>query len=171
MCEGHQQRAHSTRRHCPRLLHAVGQSAPVCAWPRTFRLRGVEKSKVQQNITNQKSSKGMLKSQRVRWPATRALGGCASRIRRVHAAGWRPGLSTLAIETSCDDTSVALLEIQKDNSSTEKPHQLRTHVAYHERITANSAAYNGIHPLVALHSHQTSLGGLVKDALAQNAGA
>ena len=113
----------------------------------------------------------MLKGQRVRWPTTRALSGCASRTRRVHAAGWRPGLSTLAIETSCDDTSVALLEIQTDNSSTEKPHQLRTHVAYHERITANSAAYNGIHPLVALHSHQTSLGGLVKDALAQNGGA
>ncbi|KAM0702312.1 hypothetical protein Q7P35_011222 [Cladosporium inversicolor] len=113
----------------------------------------------------------MLKGQRVRWPATRALSGCASRIRRVHAAGWRPGLSTLAIETSCDDTSVALLEIQKDSSSTANTHQLRTHLAYHERITANSAAYNGIHPLVALHSHQTSLGGLVADALAQNAGA
>jgi len=123
------------------------------------------------NNKSQKSSEGMLQSQRVRWPATRALSGCASRSRSVHAAGWRPGLSTLAIETSCDDTSVALLEIQKDNASTANPRQLRTHVAYHERITANSAAYNGIHPLVALHSHQTSLAGLVADALAQNAGA
>jgi N6-L-threonylcarbamoyladenine synthase len=106
---------------------------------------------------------------RARW-STHALSGCASRTRRVHA-GWRPGLSTLAIETSCDDTSVALLEIQSDNKSRSISQQLRTHVSYHERITANSAAYNGIHPLVALHSHQTSLGGLVADALAQHAGA
>lgn len=111
----------------------------------------------------------MLKGSRKIWP-TRALSGCASRTRRVHA-GWRPGLSTLAIETSCDDTSVALLEIQDDYRHGSSATNLRTHVAYHERITANSAAYNGIHPLVALHSHQTSLAGLVADALAKNAGA
>jgi N6-L-threonylcarbamoyladenine synthase len=111
----------------------------------------------------------MLKRPSVRW-STGAFGGCASRARRVHA-GWRPGLSTLAIETSCDDTSVALLDIRQDNRCGSGPRLLRTHVAYHERITANSAAYNGIHPLVALHSHQTSLGGLVADALATNAGA
>jgi N6-L-threonylcarbamoyladenine synthase len=111
----------------------------------------------------------MLKRPRVRW-STGALSGCASRSRRVHA-GWRPGLSTLAIETSCDDTSVALLDIQQDDSLGSNPRQLRTNVAYHERITANSAAYNGIHPLVALHSHQTSLASLVQDALAKNAGA
>jgi len=77
----------------------------------------------------------------------------------------------LAIETSCDDTSVALLEIQADNASGTDHQKLRTNVAYHERITANNTAYNGIHPLVALHSHQTSLGGLVADALAKNNGA
>jgi N6-L-threonylcarbamoyladenine synthase len=44
-------------------------------------------------------------------------------------------------------------------------------VVYHERITANNTAYNGIHPLIALHSHQTSLGGLVADALAKYNGA
>jgi len=154
----------------PRLLHAdaAGQSAPVVlGLGRTFSFKesGDGIATITKTIIE-----GMLKGQRVRWPATRALSGCASRSRSVHA-GWRPGLSTLAIETSCDDTSVALLAIQRDTSSTANPHQLRTHVAYHERVTANSAAYNGIHPLVALHSHQTSLGGLVADALAKNAGA
>lgn len=112
----------------------------------------------------------MLKaSRRGLWP-TCSLGGCVTRTRRVHTA-WRPGLSTLAIETSCDDTSVALLELQADNTSGTDHQRLRTNVVYHERITANNAAYSGIHPLVALHSHQTSLGGLVADALAKNNGA
>jgi N6-L-threonylcarbamoyladenine synthase len=168
----HQQR-HIQQTSLPRPLHAgadaAGQSAPIAlGLGRTFTFNkesGSGPAIITQII------KGMLQGQRVRWPATRALlSGCASRSRRVHA-GWRPGLSTLAIETSCDDTSVALLEIQQDNTATVDPRQLRTHVAYHERITANSAAYNGIHPLVALHSHQTSLGGLVADALAKNAGA
>lgn len=104
-----------------------------------------------------------------RWPIS-SLSGCAARTRQVHTA-WRPGLSTLAIETSCDDTSVALLELHADNTSGADHQRLRTNVVYHERITANNTAYNGIHPLVALHSHQTSLGGLVADALAKNNGA
>jgi N6-L-threonylcarbamoyladenine synthase len=112
----------------------------------------------------------MLKaSRRGLWP-TCSLGGCVARTRQVHTA-WRPGLSTLAIETSCDDTSVALLEIQADDTSGTNHQKLRTNVVYHERVTANNAAYNGIHPLIALHSHQTSLGGLVADALAKYNGA
>jgi N6-L-threonylcarbamoyladenine synthase len=113
----------------------------------------------------------MLKpSPRGLWPKCSLLSGCVARTRRVHTA-WRPGLSTLAIETSCDDTSVALLELQADNTSGANDQKLRTHVVYHERITANNTAYNGIHPLIALHSHQTSLGGLVADALAKHNGA
>ena len=112
----------------------------------------------------------MLKaSRRALWP-TCSLSGCFARTRQVHTA-WRPGLSTLAIETSCDDTSVALLEIQADNTPGTSHQKLRTNVVYHERITANNTAYNGIHPLIALHSHQTSLGGLVADALAKHNGA
>jgi N6-L-threonylcarbamoyladenine synthase len=98
------------------------------------------------------------------------LRGRVARTRRVHTA-WRPGLSTLAIETSCDDTSVALLELQADDTAGTKHQKLRTNVVYHQRITANNTAYNGIHPLIALHSHQTSLGGLVADALAKYNGA
>jgi N6-L-threonylcarbamoyladenine synthase len=112
----------------------------------------------------------MLKpSPRGLWPRC-SLSVSVAHIRRVHTA-WRPGLSTLAIETSCDDTSVALLELQADDASGTNHQKLRTNVVYHERITANNTAYNGIHPLIALHSHQTSLGGLVADALAKYNGA
>lgn len=70
-------------------------------------------------------------------------------------AAHRRLLTTLAIETSCDDTSVAVLE--------QTPRALTVH--FHEKITANNDAYNGIHPLVALHSHRTHLALLVQKAL------
>lgn len=41
--------------------------------------------------------------------------------------------------------------------------QLKVH--FHEKITANNDAYNGIHPLVALQSHQSNLASLVQKAL------
>ncbi|KAF2769999.1 hypothetical protein EJ03DRAFT_350806 [Teratosphaeria nubilosa] len=87
------------------------------------------------------------------------------------------GLIVLAIETSCDDTSVAILERQEymnqtNRSSTEKAgdhHDLSLahRVIFHEKITANNDAYNGIHPLVALDSHRRSLAGLLQRALQQ----
>ena len=43
-------------------------------------------------------------------------------------------------------------------------HKLTIH--FHEKVTANNDAYAGIHPLVALHSHQISLAPLVERALA-----
>ncbi|CAK1355181.1 unnamed protein product [Cercospora beticola] len=70
-------------------------------------------------------------------------------------AAHRRLLTTLAIETSCDDTSVAVLE--------QTPRALTVH--FHEKITANNDAYNGIHPLVALHSHRAHLALLVQKAL------
>lgn len=70
----------------------------------------------------------------------------------------RRRLTTLAIETSCDDTSVAVLE--------QAPQGVRTH--FHERVTANNDAFNGIHPLVALHSHRANLALLVQKALKQS---
>ena len=71
--------------------------------------------------------------------------------------GHRRHLTTLAIETSCDDTSVAILSSEQDG--------LKVH--FHEKITANNDAYNGIHPLVALHSHRANLAPLVEQALSQ----
>lgn len=64
----------------------------------------------------------------------------------------------LAIESSCDDTSVAVAEHDPSRSEPVKVH-------FHEKITANNDAYNGIHPLVALYSHQTNAAPLVQKAL------
>ena len=72
---------------------------------------------------------------------------------------WR--LQNLAIESSCDDTSVAVLSISRSNDSL----QLKTTVHFHEKVTAKSEDYTGIHPLIALHSHQNSLGPLVQKAI------
>lgn len=85
------------------------------------------------------------------------------RSSRVAASRYRTNvigknyLTTLAVETSCDDTSVAILSSERD--------ELKVH--FHEKITANNDAYNGIHPLVALHSHRANLAPLVKKALSQ----
>jgi N6-L-threonylcarbamoyladenine synthase len=65
-------------------------------------------------------------------------------------------LTTLAIETSCDDTSVAILQKHPDASAT---------LHFHKKVTANTTAYNGIHPVVALESHQSSLAPLLQEAL------
>lgn len=75
--------------------------------------------------------------------------------------GSRRRLQTLAIETSCDDTSVAVLAI----SAAKESHRLKSEVLFHEKVTANSDGYGGIHPLVALDSHQAELGQLVQRAI------
>ncbi|KAI9930119.1 hypothetical protein MW887_011929 [Aspergillus wentii] len=71
------------------------------------------------------------------------------------------GLLTLAIETSCDDTSVAIVEKNNQNNTsagTAKVHFL-------ENVTADSREYRGIHPILALESHQENLANLVHKAL------
>ncbi|KAE8356216.1 glycoprotease family-domain-containing protein [Aspergillus coremiiformis] len=70
----------------------------------------------------------------------------------------RRGLLTLAIETSCDDTSVAIVE-KNEATKAAKIHFL-------ENVTADSNAYRGVHPIIALESHQANLAKLVNKALA-----
>lgn len=77
------------------------------------------------------------------------------------AAPNRRNLLTLAIETSCDDTSVAVLEKHNARSSQQPAATLH----FHEKVTANTSAYNGIHPIIALESHQSSLATLVEKAI------
>src|ERR1700760_1495911 len=62
---------------------------------------------------------------------------------------------TLAIESSCDDTSVAIVE---KNGSKAVLH-------FNEKITANNAHLRGIHPIVALESHEENLANLVQKAM------
>lgn len=66
---------------------------------------------------------------------------------------------TLAIETSCDDTSVAVLEKNIVDSKTV------AQLHFHKKVTSNNAAFKGVHPLVSLQSHQENLAYLVSEAI------
>ncbi|KAK0108635.1 hypothetical protein ONS95_003428 [Cadophora gregata] len=81
-------------------------------------------------------------------------------IRRFHhptiACFQQRTLLTLAIETSCDDTSVAVLEKHPNNSAT---------IHFNEKITSDNRAYGGVHPVEAHISHQKTLSSLVNRAL------
>lgn len=68
---------------------------------------------------------------------------------------------TLAIETSCDDTSVAVVEKRTCPNTGRSAAILH----YHRKVTANNTAFNGIHPLVSLESHQENLAMLADEAL------
>jgi N6-L-threonylcarbamoyladenine synthase len=65
-------------------------------------------------------------------------------------------LVTLAIETSCDDTAVAVVEKSRNGTA---------RLLFNERITSDNARYGGIHPLVSLEAHQENLAQLVQKSL------
>lgn len=75
----------------------------------------------------------------------------ASRIRTKQRS-----LVTLAIETSCDDTAVAVLEKSAGG---------RTRLLFNERVSSDNRAFMGIHPMVTVEGHNTALGPLVERAL------
>lgn len=82
--------------------------------------------------------------------------------KRIHAlygtqGTRRSSLTTLAIETSCDDTAVAVL-CRKDETSTYS-------LLFNERISSDSREYKGIHPVVTFKGHMASLPGLVRRAI------
>lgn len=101
----------------------------------------------------------------------RSLGGLRHvRVRRPvachHASIPRQRhLLTLAIETSCDDTCVAILE-KKDSASADIARwsgSAKLH--FHEKITADNTGHGGIHPLKALDSHRSSLANLIQTSM------
>ncbi|KAK2065168.1 glycoprotease [Colletotrichum caudatum] len=67
-------------------------------------------------------------------------------------------LLTLAIETSCDDTCVALLS--KDPGP-----RGRATLHFNRKVTSDSTAYGGVYPPVALRSHDAHLAPLIVEAL------
>ncbi|KAK0656368.1 glycoprotease family-domain-containing protein [Cercophora newfieldiana] len=67
----------------------------------------------------------------------------------------RRSLLTLAIETSCDDTCVAVLE--KNGPS--------ARLLFNKKITSDNTQFGGVHPTVAILSHTANLPGLVQDAI------
>ncbi|RYP23595.1 hypothetical protein DL767_008787 [Monosporascus sp. MG133] len=68
----------------------------------------------------------------------------------------RRHLLTLAIETSCDDTCVAVLEKLPSGAA-------RLH--FNEKVTSDNRAFGGVHPLTAVASHTAHLAPLVQRAL------
>ena len=66
---------------------------------------------------------------------------------------------TLAVETSCDDTSVAIVEKGVHDGNT----VARLH--FHNKLTSNNTAFQGVHPLLALKSHQENLASLIAEAI------
>ncbi|KAL7941725.1 glycoprotease family protein [Trichoderma barbatum] len=68
----------------------------------------------------------------------------------------RCNLVTLAIESSCDDTAVAVLE---------KTAGGKTRLLFNERISSDNRAFKGIHPRVTVEGHNVALGPLVQKAL------
>ncbi|CAO2657543.1 Nn.00g036690.m01.CDS01 [Neocucurbitaria sp. VM-36] len=68
-------------------------------------------------------------------------------------------LTTLAIETSCDDTSVAIVEKGVQHGRT----VARLH--FHKKVTSDNSVFQGVHPLVSLQSHQENLAILVNEAI------
>ena len=66
---------------------------------------------------------------------------------------------TLAIETSCDDTSVALVKKGCQNDRT------TAQILFHRKVTSNNSEYQGVHPIVSLQSHQERLAILVGEAI------
>lgn len=73
-------------------------------------------------------------------------------------------LTTLAIETSCDDTAVAILRRRTSTSGTEtdSTHEL----LFNERISSDHRRFRGIEPLVAVKGHISSLAPLLRKAIA-----
>ncbi|KAI0022432.1 glycoprotease family protein-like protein [Xylariomycetidae sp. FL0641] len=69
----------------------------------------------------------------------------------------RRPLLTLAIESSCDDTCVAVLEKAAATG--------RARLHFHEKVTSDSRATRGVHPLTAALGHNRSLAPLLRRAL------
>ncbi|KAH6691701.1 glycoprotease pgp1 [Plectosphaerella plurivora] len=83
---------------------------------------------------------------------------CASLRHETFSATARAprSLLTLAIETSCDDTCVALLSKHADGSAT---------LHYNKKHTSDNRECQGVNPVVAVGGHIESLGGLVAECL------
>lgn len=84
-----------------------------------------------------------------------------TRPRSLCRTQWRScrRLMTLAIETSCDDTSVAIVEKgTQDGRAVAWLH-------FHKKVTSDNSEFQGVHPLVSLQSHQENLANLVDEAI------
>jgi N6-L-threonylcarbamoyladenine synthase len=85
------------------------------------------------------------------------------------ACAWprRRTLLTLAIESSCDDTCVAVLDKppRSRNAAGPPPPPPGARLLFNKKVTSDNRAFKGVHPLTAVESHTTSLAPLVQEAL------
>lgn len=70
-------------------------------------------------------------------------------------------LTTLAIETSCDDTAVAILSHNDKTKNKGNNYSL----LFNERISSDHRQFRGIEPLVAVQGHTSSLAPLLRKAI------
>ncbi|KAK2800465.1 hypothetical protein FQN50_008140 [Emmonsiellopsis sp. PD_5] len=94
-------------------------------------------------------------------PRSALRGFCRHKLPPKITLSGRRHLLTLAIESSCDDTSVAIVE--KHGGPSASP--TRSSLHFLENITADSREYGGIHPIVAQDSHEENMAKLVSKAL------
>ncbi|KAK7951140.1 glycoprotease family protein [Apiospora aurea] len=93
----------------------------------------------------------------------RLLARCISSIASAgtgsRGAAHRPrrSLLTLAIESSCDDTCVAILE--------KCPSTGAAKLRFNKKVTSDNREFQGVHPTVAVLSHTASLAPLIDEAL------
>ena len=76
-------------------------------------------------------------------------------------------LLTLAIETSCDDTCVAVLESWEDSNRKDfkkRPEKV-ARLLFNKKITSDQRQFGGVHPAVAVEWHQRHLATLVQEAI------
>lgn len=71
----------------------------------------------------------------------------------------RRGLITLGIETSCDDTCVAVLDTKVDGT------RQTAHLRTDKRVTCANKHHQGVHPVEAVESHTRNLPRLLNEVL------
>ncbi|KAK6540524.1 hypothetical protein TWF694_009315 [Orbilia ellipsospora] len=64
--------------------------------------------------------------------------------------------TVLGIESSCDDSSVAILNIPRDGTPS---------LPFHGKVTADTTKYLGINPITAFQAHRRNLSPLIQSAL------
>ncbi|KAI7603685.1 peptidase M22, glycoprotease [Hortaea werneckii] len=132
----------------------------------------LQRTPLQRQLVNYAKSATERTSRKALWATVRPSSirrNDAHRFSSTSNPGKEGGYSALAIETSCDDTSVALVEVCNASSDlqngTDANDVPRLNVLFHEKVTANNDEYTGIHPIVALDSHRANLAPLVQRAM------
>jgi N6-L-threonylcarbamoyladenine synthase len=90
--------------------------------------------------------------------ALRATHGVQASVAR------RRSLLTLAIESSCDDTCVAILE-KRDGPGRPSGWKGRAKLHFNKKITSDQRAFGGVSPVEALLGHQRNLATLVQKSM------